>query len=43
MILRGASAYSRVVDFGKVREIADEVGALLMTDIARGARAQGGP
>jgi glycine hydroxymethyltransferase len=34
MILCGASAYPRVVDFAKVREIADEVGALLMADIA---------
>merc|ERR1719456_491628 len=34
MILCGASAYPRVVDFGKFREIADEVGALLMADIA---------
>merc|ERR1719323_464678 len=34
MILCGASAYPRVVDFGKFREIADEVGALLLADIA---------
>merc|ERR1712003_456330 len=34
MILCGASAYPRVVDFGKFKEIADEVGALLMADIA---------
>merc|ERR1719356_1218048 len=34
MILCGASAYPRVVDFAKFREIADEVGALLMADIA---------
>merc|ERR1719221_2441871 len=34
MILCGASAYPRVVDFYKFREIADEVGALLMADIA---------
>merc|ERR1711879_838877 len=34
MILCGASAYPRIVDFGKFREIADEVGALLMADIA---------
>jgi len=34
MILCGASAYPRVVDFRKFREIADEVGALLMADIA---------
>merc|ERR1712087_783610 len=30
----GASAYPRIVDFAKFREIADEVGALLMADIA---------
>merc|ERR1711935_798362 len=34
MILCGASAYPRVIDFAKVREIADECGALLMADIA---------
>merc|ERR1712137_1035307 len=34
MILCGASAYPRIVDFEKFREIADEVGALLMADIA---------
>jgi len=34
MILCGASAYPRVVDFAKFRGIADEVGALLMADIA---------
>merc|ERR1712056_21135 len=34
MILCGASAYPRVIDFAKFREIADEVGALLMADIA---------
>merc|ERR1711904_504362 len=34
MILCGASAYPRVVDFAKFREICDEVGALLMADIA---------
>merc|ERR1719215_904966 len=34
MILCGASAYPRVVDFKKFREIADEVGALLMADMA---------
>merc|ERR1711988_720443 len=34
MILCGASAYPRVVDFKKFREIADECGALLMADIA---------
>ena len=34
LIIAGASAYSRLIDFGKFREIADEVGALLMADIA---------
>merc|ERR1712224_567849 len=34
MIICGASAYSRTIDFSKFREIADEVGALLMADIA---------
>merc|ERR1712130_495543 len=34
MILCGASAYPRAIDFGKFREIADEVGAILMADIA---------
>merc|ERR1712070_765874 len=34
MILCGASAYPRVIDFAKFREIADEVGALLMAHIA---------
>lgn len=34
LIIAGASAYSRVIDFRKFREIADEVGAYLMVDIA---------
>merc|ERR1711988_634914 len=34
MILCGASAYPRIIDFAKFREIADEVGAYLMADIA---------
>merc|ERR1712039_221745 len=34
MILCGASAYPRIMDFAKFKEIADEVGALLMADIA---------
>merc|ERR1712070_195543 len=34
MILCGASAYARTIDFAKFREIADEVGAILMADIA---------
>lgn len=34
LIVAGASAYSRVLDFEKFREIADEVGAYLMVDMA---------
>lgn len=34
LILAGASAYSRIIDFAKFREIADEVGAYLMVDMA---------
>ena len=34
MIIAGASAYARVIDFKRFREIADEVGALLMVDMA---------
>ncbi|MDE0584842.1 serine hydroxymethyltransferase [Planococcus sp. SIMBA_143] len=34
MIVAGASAYSRTLDFAKFREIADEVGAYLMVDMA---------
>jgi glycine hydroxymethyltransferase len=34
MITAGASAYSRTIDFKKMREIADAVGALLFVDIA---------
>ena len=34
MILVGYSAYSREIDFARVKEIADEVGALTMADIA---------
>src|SRR5271170_178112 len=34
MILCGYSAYARTIDYAKFREIADEVGALLMADIA---------
>ena len=34
LIICGASAYSRVIDFARFREIADEVDALLMADIA---------
>ena len=34
MIIAGASAYARIIDFKRFREIADEVGAYLMADIA---------
>ena len=34
MIVCGASAYCRIIDFKRMREIADEVGAYLMVDIA---------
>lgn len=34
MIVCGASAYARVIDFAKFREIADEVGAYLFADVA---------
>lgn len=34
LIIAGASAYSRTIDFKKMREIADEVGAYLMVDMA---------
>lgn len=34
LILCGASAYSRIIDFKRFREIADKVGAILMADIA---------
>lgn len=34
LILAGASAYSRIIDFKRFREIADKVGAYLMVDIA---------
>lgn len=34
LIVAGASAYSRIIDFKKFREIADSVGAYLMVDIA---------
>ena len=34
LILAGASAYSRIIDFARFREIADEVGAYLMVDMA---------
>ncbi len=34
MIIAGASAYARKIDFKRMREIADEVGAVLMVDMA---------
>lgn len=34
MIISGASAYSRTIDFARIREICDEVGAYMMVDIA---------
>ncbi len=34
LIVAGASAYPRIIDFPKLREIADEVGAYLMVDMA---------
>ncbi len=34
LLLAGASAYPRVIDFAKLREIADEVGCLFMVDMA---------
>ena len=34
LIVTGATAYSRIIDFERFRQIADEVGALLMADIA---------
>ncbi|MBI3449932.1 MAG: serine hydroxymethyltransferase [Acidobacteria bacterium] len=34
LIIAGASAYSRIIDFPRIRRIADEVGALVMVDMA---------
>ena len=34
LIVAGASAYARTIDFKRFREIADEVGAYLMVDMA---------
>jgi glycine hydroxymethyltransferase len=34
VIIAGGSAYSRAIDFAKFREVADEVGAIVMADIA---------
>ncbi len=34
LILAGASAYSRIIDFARIREICDEVGAVMFVDMA---------
>jgi len=34
LIVAGASAYSRIIDFKKFREVCDKVGAILMADVA---------
>lgn len=34
MIVSGASAYSKIIDFAKIREICDECGAMMMVDMA---------
>ncbi len=34
LIVAGASAYARVIDYARIRKVADEVGALVMTDMA---------
>lgn len=34
LIVSGASAYSRIIDFKRIREICDKVGALMMVDMA---------
>ncbi len=34
MIVVGASAYPRIIDFARIRAVADEVGAMMMTDMA---------
>ena len=34
LIIAGASAYPRVIDYARIRAVADEVGALVMTDMA---------
>ena len=41
LIICGASNYSKIIDFKKFREIADEVGAYLLADIAHGLVAAG--
>ena len=42
MIIAGASAYARTIDFKKFREVADEVGAVLMVDMAHMRGPRGG-
>ena len=34
MVLCGYSAYPRIIDFARMREVADECGAMMMADIA---------
>ncbi|MDA1093885.1 MAG: serine hydroxymethyltransferase [Acidobacteria bacterium] len=34
MIMVGASAYPRIIDFARIRQVADEVGAVMVTDMA---------
>jgi glycine hydroxymethyltransferase len=34
MIIAGASAYSRIIDFARIREVADSVGAIFLVDMA---------
>ena len=34
MIMVGASAYSRIIDFARIRKVADEIGAAVVTDMA---------
>ena len=34
LIIVGASAYPRVIDFARIRAVADEIGAMMMTDMA---------
>ena len=37
LIIAGASAYSKLIDYKRMREICDEIGALLMADMAHPA------
>ena len=43
LIIAGASAYPRVIDFARFRAVADSVGAYLMVDMAHIGGTQGGP